>query len=177
VPRWANSPLVVYHGTDAASVGAIGLSAGIHVPTFMVDLGLCRPHTDFGQGFYTTTNLHQARQWANFRLFRAPRLTGNKAVVLEFELDRDWLSRLDSLAFVRDTYDYWDLVSDCRHGFRPHQRQTPNPPAYDVVYGPVSLWPQKLVLNDCDQISFHTSRAVFGLQAGRVEIPAGAKFP
>jgi hypothetical protein len=31
---------------------------------------------------------------------------------------------------------------------------------YDIVYGPVSLWQQKLVIKDCDQISFHTSQAL-----------------
>lgn len=89
MPRWSNPPLIVYHGTDAASAGALGLSAGTPLPSFAVNLALCRPHTDFGQGFYTTTNPHQARQWANLRYLRARRVPGNKAVVLRFDLDRD----------------------------------------------------------------------------------------
>ena len=31
---------------------------------------------------------------------------------------------------------------------------------YDIVFGPVSLWRQRLVIKDCDQISFHTEAAL-----------------
>ena len=36
-------------------------------------------------------------------------------------------------------------------------------PFYDVVYGPVSLFPQFLVIADADQISFHTDAALRAL--------------
>ena len=35
---------------------------------------------------------------------------------------------------------------------------------YDLVYGPVSLFPQSLVIADADQISFHTNNALNVLQ-------------
>ncbi len=124
-------------------------------------MALCRPNTDFGQGFYVTTSEHQAKQWANTRWVRNP-LSGIKALVLRFELDRDWIASLDTLAFARPIQDFWDLVTDCRNGFRPHQRLPPHNPPFDIVYGPVTLWPQILVIQDCDQISFHTSRAAAG---------------
>ena len=31
---------------------------------------------------------------------------------------------------------------------------------YDVVFGPVTLWPQKLAIKDADQVSFHTKAAL-----------------
>jgi hypothetical protein len=83
--------------------------------------------------------------------------------VIAFDLDRNWLGSLDALAFVRATPDFWKLVADCRAGRPPHGRKTPHPLPYDVVYGPVSLWPQRLLIAGCDQISFHTSKAIAGL--------------
>jgi hypothetical protein len=65
------------------------------------------------------------------------------------------LASLESLSFVLETPDFWALVDDCRSRFPPHQR-TGRQPEYDVVYGPVTLWPQRLVIKDCDQIGFHT---------------------
>jgi hypothetical protein len=170
LPQWTNPPLRVYHGTDSNSVGLVARGAGL--PPFAVNLALCRPFSDFGQGFYTTTRLHQARQWANMRVLRAPRQGNPFAVVIRFDLDRDWLASLESLAFVRPIRDFWRLVTDCRHGFPPHQRVAPHPTAYDAVYGPVTLWPQQLVIADCDQISFHTRRAVAGLGNAQIEAEA-----
>ncbi len=175
MPQWTNPPLRVYHGTDSNSVGLTARSASL--PPFTVNLALCRPYTDFGQGFYTTTRLHQARQWANMRVMRAPQRLNPFAVVIRFDLDRDWLASLDVLAFARPIRDFWRLVTDCRHGFPPHQRVPPEPTAYDVVYGPVTLWPQQLVIADCDQISFHTRRAVAGLGNANLEAVAPGTSP
>lgn len=168
MPRWTNSVLRVFHGTDSHSVGVDNLATGV-APPFAVNLALCRPFADFGRGFYTTTRLHQAKQWANIRVLRARPTAGLRAVVIRFDLDRDWLAGLDTLAFVRATADFWNLVSDCRNGFPPHQRLPPYPVLYDVVYGPVTLWPQTLVVEDCDQVSFHTQRATAGLGTAFLE--------
>ncbi len=162
MPRWKNQPLVVYHGTDSGSLPSGPWIVGSPVP-FPVSLARCRTLVDFGQGFYTTTNQHQAEQWANTRVLRLPPRTGLKAIVLAFSVDRDVLAGLDGLAFVRPTTDFWDLVTDSRYGFSPHARMKSGHPAFDVVYGPVTLWPQNLVLADCDQISFHTPPAVAAL--------------
>jgi Protein of unknown function (DUF3990) len=161
MPLWQNKDLVVYHGTDDLSVHASHLAAGASL-AMTVNLALCRPFTDFGQGFYVTTSLHQAKQWANSRALRRLAPTGPvpNAIVISFRLSRDWLASLEALVFVRPTKDFWDLVEDCRNGFPPHQRSSG---AYDVVYGPVTIWPQRLIIQDCDQISFHTSGAAGGL--------------
>jgi Protein of unknown function (DUF3990) len=162
VPLWNNRSLRLFHGTDSLSVGSLP-AVGAVFPGFVVNLARCRPYSDFGQGFYTTTRLHQARQRANTRVLRAPSAPGLYAIVLRFDLDRDWLAGLDVLAFARAIRDFWDLVTDCYNGFPPHQRQPPSPAPYDVVYGPVTIWPQTLLINDCDQISFHTQRSAAGL--------------
>jgi Protein of unknown function (DUF3990) len=162
VPQWNNPRLRLFHGTDSRSVAPLP-AVGNAFPAFAVNLAICRPFTDFGQGFYTTTRLHQARQWANTRVLRAPSRPGLFAIVMRLDLDRDWLASLDILAFVRPIRDFWSLVTDSRNGFPPHQRLPPAPTPYDVVYGPVTLWPQTLLISDCDQISFHTQRAAAGL--------------
>ena len=135
-----------------------------------IHLSLCRPLADFGQGFYTTTNLHQAKNWARLRCLRLP--TG-RATVLAFDVDRNLLARPDILCFVTESLspphtDYWDLVHYCR------QRQRNHYPGgnYDIVYGPVSLWPQTLVIKDCDQVSFHTRTALMVLATPRIEAQA-----
>jgi hypothetical protein len=159
LPGGSIKPLIVYHGTDDALPGARGVAVGSPLTGFQVNLNPCRPYTDFGQGFYVKTSEHQARQWANQRWLRSPS-RGMNALVLRFELDREWLASLEHVVFLRATSDFWDLVADCRHGFAPHQRLPPNNSPFDAVYGPVTLWPQKLVVQDCDQISFHSSKAV-----------------
>lgn len=96
----------------------------------------------------------QARQWANARWLRNA-TARVRALVLRLDLDRDWLTGCEALSFPRPIQDSWDLVTDCRGGFPPHQR-APNGAPFEVVYGPVTIWPQRLVIQDCDQISFHT---------------------
>jgi hypothetical protein len=158
---WNNGPLVVYHGCDDVSANAI--------VTGVVDLAHCKTFTDFGKGFHTTTNLRQAKNWANVRCrvlaAQARRAkvyppTTFIASIVQFTIDRAQLSALADLCFVwENAYpsDYWDLISLCR---TPPQQWHHGNNYYDVVYGPVSLWPQTLVIKDCDQVSFHTGAAV-----------------
>lgn len=162
MPRWLNQSLMLYHGTDSGSLRSWPVAVGSPVP-FSINLRRCRRLTDFGRGFYTTTNEHQARQWANTRVLRSPVQPSVKAIVLAFTINRDVLAGFDTLAFVRATTAFWDLVTDCRYGFAPHARAKSGQPAYDVVHGPVTIWPQSLLIADCDQISFHTAMAVAAL--------------
>lgn len=170
MPRWSNGPLTVFHGTDSVSLAGYGrLVQSTPLSGFTVAIARCRPNTDFGQGFYLTTYDHQARQWANVRVrrMRSPRGAPLHAVVLSFSIDRDLLAAADTLAFVVATPDYWDLVQDCRLGFPPHRRPG-GEQSYDVVYGPVSLWRQELVIHDCDQISIHDQALATRLPAPTV---------
>ena len=56
IPKWTNQNPILYHGTTSAYAVAI-VAEG-------VNLEFTRPLTDFGPGFYTTTNLTQARRFA-----------------------------------------------------------------------------------------------------------------
>lgn len=153
---WNNGPVVLYHGCDNASAFGI-ISTG-------VDLTKCKPLADFGQGFYTTTNLVQAKNWANRRCRVMSVAPGKKAIatVIRFNVDRDQLALLEFLGFVTENSnaDYWDGVRTCRQNSPPSQHRRTGTTNYDVVFGPVTLWPQTLVIKDCDQISFHTQRGI-----------------
>ncbi len=65
-----------------------------------------------------TTSERLARNWANMRVRRRS-ISDNKAVVLCFEIEREWLASLESLCFVRASEDFFDLVEDCRSGIPP----------------------------------------------------------
>src|SRR5688572_3005770 len=109
---WNNTPLILYHGTDDVSARNI-IRNGIA-------LRYCKPLTDFGRGFYTTTNRHQAQNWARLRYLRIRGITPNSSpVMLSFTVDRNQLASLNTLFFVTEglippTTDYWDLVQHCR---------------------------------------------------------------
>ena len=156
---WSNRDLNLFHGTNSHAMNLASPALHQMLPGFSVNLTRCRPLTDFGRGFYTTTNDHQARQWGNDSVrrlaSRSPAIAG-QALVLIFTVKRDWLAALENLCFVRPTPDYFDLVADCRSGFPPHQRNPAPNRHYDVVYGPVSLGFQRLVIHDCDQVSLHS---------------------
>ncbi|MBI1929590.1 DUF3990 domain-containing protein [Candidatus Poribacteria bacterium] len=148
---WTNGPIVLYHGTEDISASAIRLPSP--PMNHSINLSYCNPSADFGGGFYTTTNLNQARNWANMRYRRRRfnrRNPAQYAVVIKFEVDRNLLSTLHHLGFVTENSnpDYWDFITYCRNGRSPHLLWGTRD--YDVVFGPVSLWPQTLVIKDCD---------------------------
>jgi hypothetical protein len=158
---WTNGPLTLYHGCDDKS--ARGIIDPTNPAKHRINLKLCKRRTDFGQGFYTTTNLHQAKNWANLRVKRLKASTPSPpiATVLSFTVDRNNLAGVNMLCFVTEgripgSSDYWDMINACRKGVYNHQLKSPHAVQYyDVVFGVVSLWPQTLVIKDCDQISFH----------------------
>ncbi len=145
--QWSNPELRLFHGTDTESVDSI--LGGI-------DISVLHDSSDFGRGFYTTTNLVQAQSWALRRARRRPR----HAAVVEFLVSRDELAKLESMWFVRaaaDTDDFWSLVEACVEagiGNRGGSHW------YDVVVGPVSSsYAIRSAWENYDQVSFHTPRA------------------
>ena len=146
--HWANAPLTVFHGTDLAAARSIyeGMARG-------------RPHgrSDFGAGFYVTTNFHQACQWANRR---ARRGAASIAAVVEFTLCRDSLESRRHLSFITDRADFYDFVEYCRTGGLNHGPARDRP--YEIIYGPVSLWPQKMLLGNGDQIMIYDVESLGG---------------
>jgi hypothetical protein len=127
---WQDGALVLYHGTDHESANRIA--------TGPIDWKYGDPLTDFGLGFYTTTSLHQARNWANTRCRRLRASKSPKqvyAVVLRFEVDRADLDGHTILCFVLENsnQDYWDFVRYCRQGHQYHgPKRSKN---YDIVFG------------------------------------------
>lgn len=148
-PPWTNQNIVLYHGTVNRYTASI--QAGINVRAGSSTL-------DFGLGFYTTTLERQARYWA---WQASQRFAGTQPTVISFEVDREKLAPLHSLWFVRGDYDaddFWSFVFHCRLG--NNHKYSLNSGWYDVVIGPVTNpYPQRAVMPDYDQISFHTSSA------------------
>jgi hypothetical protein len=151
---WTNQAIVLYHGTLDLHVASIRTA---------VTVLLGRSHTDFGQGFYTTTVENQARLWAwQLALRKGTIHPGCRAAVVRFDVPRDDLAGLDAVWFVRglpDATDFWSLVSHCRTGGATHGRAAA-PGWYDVAIGPVAAsWRRRIAFPDMDQISFHTPKA------------------
>jgi hypothetical protein len=167
---------MLFHGTNTTShTGANSFKSTFK---YRVDWALCRKDTDFGRGFYATTSFHQATQWANNSVRRQTTSRGiqSTALILMFQADRDEIAALDVLSFVRATPDYFQFIDYCRSLAAPHGRislpgkKPPIQSRYDVVFGPVSLGSQHLVIHDSDQVSFHTTKAFQCLCNANVEV-------
>jgi Protein of unknown function (DUF3990) len=159
----------LYHGCTSHDAN--------NIQTHGIDLTLCRTDTDFGRGFYTTTVLYQARQWAWNRFYdpAVTRIRPNQPVVLKFLVNRYHLADLYFISFVlggRTNRDFWSLVQHCRHRvpgtIKDHRGPVYQPDGtrwYDVACGPVAaLWRQRYAMQDADQVSFHTAGGVRVLQ-------------
>lgn len=83
---------------------------------------------DFGAGFYTTTNLDQAKSFANKVTNR--RKTGKSSVSV-YELDEAKIKELAVLSFAMPDEPWLDFVSLNRAGEQPTN-------TYDLIVGPVA---------------------------------------
>ena len=175
-PAWKpdrSDYVVLWHGCTAIDKNNIEAKG--------IELTAGRSRIDFGQGFYTTTWERQARQWAWWRFYelrKGSSTTANQPVILRFRVRRYSLGRvstpldcglddLRSLSFVSGDFhceDYWSFVQHCRSGVKSHNH-IPNG-WYDLVTGPVAaMWKQRVGMDDSDQISFHTPKAIELLDA------------
>jgi Protein of unknown function (DUF3990) len=159
-PPWTNPEIRLFHGTIQATAEDI--------VRYGVDISMGTPRTDFGRGFYVTTDENNARHWA---MRKAARL-GVEPAVVRVTLGRAELGQLESIVFVRGSLlaeEFWSFVAHCRAG-RPHRPATQD--FYDVAYGPVAkVWfgnPNSAIWADYDQISFHTKTAQDMLNNKRV---------
>jgi hypothetical protein len=171
-PAWSpprSRYIRLYHGCTSQDANNIQVHG--------IDLTLCRLDTDFGRGFYTTTVLYQARQWAWARFYdpMVAHMRPNQPVVLKFVLDRHHLADLYLISFVlggRMKRDFWSLVQHCRQSMpgtvNDHRGPVYQPDGtrgYDVACGPVAaFWRQRYAMQDADQFSFHTADGVRLLQ-------------
>jgi Protein of unknown function (DUF3990) len=171
---WKNQDQVLYHGTNNHALQSAGCAVSasltaMPLPRFSAQVGYSARAADFGQGFYTTTSLHQAREWANEgvrRLANQVRPISAQGCVLCFSVPRNALAALDTLAFVIASDGYFDFVEHCRlrPGLLDHGRGHPQSD-YQIVIGPVSMGYQRLIIHDCDQMSFHDQKAANSLLA------------
>jgi len=158
---------------------------GSNIEIVKIDLGKCRPFKDFGRGFYTTVLREQA--WAmakrTVRIFKegAPCIT-------EFSLDESVLkdASFNIKRFIKPDIEWARFVVNNRsHHFENFESPQCNfDNKYDIVTGPVAndditaLMDVYLsgILSDealvkeltfrelSDQFSFHTDKAIAGLQ-------------
>jgi hypothetical protein len=106
---------------------------GSNVAFREIDLSLCRPNKDFGQGFYLTPDRPSAEKMA----LRTVRRFGGKACLMAFEFDESRLVNVPVKRFPQPSVEWAQFVMANR---RPqmsavdHNRDN----RYGVVVGPVA---------------------------------------
>lgn len=159
IPAWQDQTLELFHGTSDLFLSSIQKK---------VDVRKGQHLKDFGRGFYTTTNIDKARDWAANTAY----FVGGDPAVVRFEVSRNDLAMLDCLFFVRgdkSAVDFWSFVQYCRTIPSDHNRV--HQAWYDLVVGPITgTWTQQSVIPDADQISFHTRHATRVLDACRKQV-------
>lgn len=92
------------------------------------DLGKVRQGKDFGAGFYTTTNLEQAKQFANIAYSR---YKGTASIVSEYRvLDFEGLRVKIFPETDPPTREWLQMILNCRKQRKPH--------SYDIVIGAIA---------------------------------------
>ena len=129
-----------------------------------------RKTTDFGKGFYTTTNFGQAKKWA---LLKQDREQSEKAVVSIYEVPDNIFDREFSIyRFEGATKEWLEFVVNNRRGKgTKHYDLIMGPVANDQLYATIRLYEQGVVTADAaiemlkthklfDQLSFHSAKVI-----------------
>ena len=129
-----------------------------------------RKATDFGKGFYTTTNFEQAKKWA---ILKQNREQSKKAVVSIYEIPDNILNREFSvLWFEGATKEWLEFVVNNRKGKGKNRYDLiMGPVANDQLYATIRLYEQGVITADAaiemlkthklfDQLSFHSEMVV-----------------
>jgi len=134
-----------------------------------------RPSTDFGKGFYTTTNFEQAKQWAVSKLKTSK---GEAvAIVSTYNFDEELLKnkKYKVKRFNSPDKEWLNFVVDCRKS-TPHEYDIVfGAVANDKIYATITLYESQILtaeetvarlkINEYfNQISFHTKAAVDELE-------------
>lgn len=133
-----------------------------------------RKKTDFGRGFYTTTQSEQAENWSKIKQDRAKT---PKRVVSVYEFDESLLT--DPNIRIREFHgvdEAWlNFVVDSRKGLKHDYDLVFGPVANDKVFTTVNLYEsgvldapaaiaQLKAYKTYDQLSFHTSKVIRALK-------------
>ena len=130
-----------------------------------------RPSTDFGKGFYTTTNVEQTKQWALKKLKTAKGEV--KAIVNIYEVDDNLLDneKFNIKKFDSPNEEWLNFVINCRRSI-PHDFDILfGVVANDKIYTTITLYEAQVLTAEetvarlkvdeyYNQISFHTQDAV-----------------
>lgn len=147
---------------------------GSNVEVRKPNLRLGRKKTDFGKGFYTTTQKEQAEHWTSIKIDRAK---WGKRTVSVFEIDDSLLTNheLKIREFIGPDEAWLNFVVDSRKGVKHN---------YDLVFGPVANDKVSIVVNlyesgileapaaiaqlkvykTYNQLSFHTPKVIKALR-------------
>lgn len=112
---------------------------GTNISIDKIDLSKCRPHKDFGQGFYTTELEDQAIKMAK----RVAKLYGGKPIVNIYEFDEKVLHSNKYRIKLFDAYpnEEWArfVMNNRSLSFNDFADLSCNTDCkYDIVYGPIA---------------------------------------
>lgn len=152
--------MILYHGSNVE----------VRKPSLLKS----RKKTDFGRGFYTTTQKEQAEHWTSIKIDRAK--TGRR-VVSVFEVDDDVLanSELKIREFHGPDEAWLNFVVDSRKGIKHDYDLVFGPVANDKVFTVVNLYESGVLdapaaiaelkaYKTYDQLSFHTAKVIGALR-------------
>ena len=147
---------------------------GSNVEVRKPSLRKSRKKTDFGRGFYTTTQKEQAEHWTSIKIDRAK--TGRR-IVSVFEVDDSLLTNpeLNIREFHGPDEAWLNFVVDSRKGVEHNYDLVFGPVANDKVFTVVNLYESGVLdapaaiselkaYNTYDQLSFHTPRVINALR-------------
>lgn len=134
-----------------------------------------RKKTDFGRGFYTTTQKEQAGHWTSIKMERAKGAT--RKVVSVYETDEALLTNPDlKIREFHGADEAWlNFVVESRRGVRHDYDLVFGPVANDKVFTVVNLYEsgvldapaaiaQLKAYKTYNQLSFHTKRVMDALR-------------
>lgn len=129
-----------------------------------------RNNTDFGRGFYTTTQKEQAERWTEIKLDRAK--TGRR-IVSVYEIDENLLTNIElSIREFHGVDEAWlEFVVNSRKGVKHNYDLVFGLVANDKVFTTVNLYESGVLdaptaiarlkaYKTYDQLSFHTPRVI-----------------
>lgn len=133
-----------------------------------------RKNTDFGRGFYTTTQREQAEHWTSIKKDRAK---AGRRVVSVFELDDELLTNPElKIREFHGADEAWlNFVVDSRKGIEHDYDLVFGPVANDKVFTVVNLYESGVLdapaaiaelkaYKTYNQLSFHTPRVIQALR-------------
>lgn len=138
-------------------------------------LRYARKKTDFGRGFYTTTQKEQAEHWTTIKIDRAK--DAKRKVVSVYEFDEAILAEPDiNIREFKGADEAWlNFVVDSRKGVQHDYDLVFGPVANDKVFTVVNLYESGVLdapaaiaelkaYKTYNQLSFHTKRVLDALQ-------------